>query len=181
MANLTQAYELQELDIRTGYRFLFVSVGSKTILKAVRYTYARTFEDKKVYNLGFGDYDIKTGTIVDQAKSNNGDAYKVLQTVLSTIPYFFEKNPDAMVLVQGSDSDPAFAERCRKTCNKHCFTTCKRFRQRIKVYRSYVEKNFGDLSISFWFLGGFLSINRDVEIQRYVPGREYDAILFFRK
>lgn len=181
MANSTNTYELQDIDIANGYRFLFESHGSRTILKAVRYSYVEKFEDRNLYNLGFGDFNLETGNIVDQANSNNGDAYKVLQTVLSTVPYFFDKNPGAVLLIQGSDSTLDFVKKCRETCSRCCGEVCKKFNKRITIYRNYVDKNFDTLSLSYWFLGGFISIINGITIERYILGQKYDAILLFRK
>jgi hypothetical protein len=181
MANSTSTYDLQDIDIETGYRFLFESQGSRNILKAVRYSYVQKFEDKNLYNLGFGDYDLETGEIADEANSNNGDAYKVLQTVLSTVPYFFQKNPDAILFIQGSDGTLDFVEKCRETCSRCCGEICKRFNKRITIYRNYVDKNFDHLSLSYWFLGGFISSTTNITVERYILGHKYDAILLFRK
>ncbi|MCE6990792.1 DUF6934 family protein [Dyadobacter sp. CY323] len=181
MANLTNTYDLQEIDMATGYRFLFESEGPRSILKAVRYSYVQVFEDRKVYNLGFGDYDLEKDRIVDQATSNNGDAYKVFQTVLSTVPHFFKHNPEAMLLVQGSDGRSDFVEKCKEACLKRCTEACKKFNQRITIYRNYVEKNFDSLSLAYWFLGGITSADGNITIERYLLGNKYDAILLFRK
>jgi hypothetical protein len=37
--------------------------------------------------LGFGDYDLENDKIVDDINTNNGDAFKVFNTVLGTIFY----------------------------------------------------------------------------------------------
>ncbi|WP_031526135.1 DUF6934 family protein [Dyadobacter crusticola] len=181
MANLSDAYRIQEIKLPVGYKFMFTSKGSATIIKAVQYTFIEKFEGKNVYNLGFGDYDPQSDDIIDQAKSNNGDAYKVFRTVLSTIPPFFENFPEAIIMVQGSDSSTDFAERCRETCMKRCTKTCRKFNQRITLYRGYVEKNFQVLGLHYWFLGGFLKENSSLITELYIPGRLYDAILFFKK
>ncbi len=66
---------------------------------------------KRIFNLGFGDYDINEDKIDDSANTGNGDVYKVLNTVLTTIPKFFDTFHDAMLMVQGSDSKTEFTER----------------------------------------------------------------------
>ncbi|KQS33399.1 DUF6934 family protein [Dyadobacter sp. Leaf189] len=181
MANLSDAYKTQEIKLPIGYKLMFTSEGPDNIIKAVQYTYVRKFEGRNVYNLGFGDYDPQFDHIIDQAKSNNGDAYKVFRTVLSTIPPFFENFPEAIIMVQGSDSRTDFAEKCRETCIRRCTKVCRKFNQRITLYRNYVEKNFQVLGLHYWFLGGFLRENRSLTTELYIPGRLYDAILFFRK
>ena len=59
---------------------------------------------KKYYNLGFGDYDEKTGLLSDKTISNNGDMRKVLRTVVSALEIFFQEHPNQTVHVEGSDS-----------------------------------------------------------------------------
>jgi hypothetical protein len=181
VANLHDVYNVQEYTLQAGYEFTFTSNGHKIIIKAVQYTYIQQFEDRDVYNLGFGDLDLKLHQIIDQAKSNNGDAYKVFRTVLSTVPRFFEIYPDAIIMVQGSDSGSKFTEDCKKSCIRNCIAKCRRSNQRISVYRNYVEKNFSDLSLTYWFLGGFAKPNRSIVTELYSSGRIYDAILLFRK
>ena len=65
--------------------------------------YVLDFRGQRVYNLGFGDYDLDTDSISDDLTTNNGDPYKVFHTVLHTIPQFFETYSDAMMMVLGSD------------------------------------------------------------------------------
>jgi hypothetical protein len=65
--------------------------------------YVLDFRGRRVYNLGFGDYDLDTDSISDDLTTNNGDPYKVFHTVLHTIPQFFETYSDAMMMVLGSD------------------------------------------------------------------------------
>ncbi|TLV00909.1 DUF6934 family protein [Dyadobacter luticola] len=181
MASISDSYQVQAYKLPAGYEFTFISSGHEPIIKAVQYAYIQKFEDRDVYNLGFGDLDLQSQQIVDQVKSNNGDAYKVFRTVLSTIPKLFELFPAAIIMVQGSDSGSDFAEKCRKTCLKNCNLTCRRSNQRISVYRSYVEKNFENLSSTYWFLGGFAENPQSIITELYIPGRIYDAILLFKK
>ena len=181
MANLSNTYNLQEFTLPAGHEFTFTSNGNKIIIKAVQYTYIQQFEGRNVYNLGFGDLDLESYQIVDQAISNNGDAFRVFRTVLSTVPKFFEIFSNAIIMVQGSDSGSNFVDECRKTCVKRCLVKCRRLNQRISVYRSFVEKNFDALSLNYWFLGGFTTEYFSITTERYIPGRMYDAILLFRK
>jgi len=181
MANLSNTYNLQEFTLPAGHEFTFTSNGNKIIIKAVQYTYIQQFEGRNVYNLGFGDYDLDLHQIIDQAKSNNGDAYKVFRTVLSTVPKFLEIFPNAIIMVQGSDSGSDFTENCKKTCIRLCAVKCRRFNQRISIYRNFVEKNFQELSSIYWFLGGFVEKHLSIITELYIPGRKYDAILLFKK
>lgn len=181
MSNLSNSYLVSEDKSSFEYRFFFLSKGANTVLKAVQYTYAHKFEDRNVYNLGFGDYDRSGDRIQDKIHTNNGDAYKVFNSVISTTPMFFEKFSDDILMVLGSDGGSEFAENCKRTCIKKCESFCRKFNQRITIYRNYVEKNFVELSRTYWFLGGYIIVNTHIVTERYILGRNYDAILIFKK
>jgi hypothetical protein len=160
-------------------QFLFESVGLRTIIKAIEYTPLAVMGTTTVYNLGFGDYDEALGTIVDDVNSNNGDMRIVFNTVLSTIPLFFAKNQDAVILINGNDSHSDFKKDCLPTCKKKCTEHCKNFQRRIRTYSYYVAKNFDELSADYIFFGRNKSkVNRFVH---YVPYTHYDAILVYKK
>jgi hypothetical protein len=84
---------------------------------------------------------LESDTIVDNLNTNNGDAYKVFKTVLTTIPLFFENYGSGILMVQGSDGRPEFIETCRLTCKKKCTDECKNYNRRINIYRGYADKN----------------------------------------
>ena len=94
-------------------QYLFVSEGNSTIIKVIEYSPITTFGERVVYNLGFGDYDEISKTILDDTDSNNGDMYVVFNTVLFTVPLFFTSKPDCVIYVCGSDSDEEFKERAK--------------------------------------------------------------------
>ena len=72
--------------------FEFVSEGKNGLIhKIVKYQPTNL---KGLYNLAFGDKDLKTGEIDDKVISNNGDSEKVLATVVSTVYAFTDKYPD---------------------------------------------------------------------------------------
>lgn len=80
--------------------FEFISIGKKgEIHKIIQFTPAGYVN---VYNLGFGDKDMKTGSISDNVISNNGDSEKVLSTVIEALYLFTDKNQDALVYATGS-------------------------------------------------------------------------------
>lgn len=80
--------------------FEFISVGPKgEIPKLVIYTETNV---KSVYNLAFGDKDLKTGDIDDSVVTDNKDSQKVLATVASTVYAFIDKYPDFWVFATGS-------------------------------------------------------------------------------
>ncbi len=77
-------------------------VTARTILKVVVYAQIEKYGET-YYNLGFGDYNKETGKPDDTIVSDNGDMCKVLRTIVSTLPQFFEQFPDATVHIMGSD------------------------------------------------------------------------------
>jgi len=158
--------------------YFFVSKGKKNIPKVVEFSLLSILNDRKIFNLGFGDYDLLNDVIIDDANSNNGDMRKVFSTVLSTIPKFFELNSDAAILVRGSDSSPLFENQCRLICTKNCGNICKNLNKRIRAYRYYVNKNFVELSKSYIFFG---RIEDEIDFVQYIPHTEYKAILVFKK
>ncbi len=119
MNSFQDVYSTREYHIAQGtLRYYFVSKGKKDIVKAVQYQYVRHFDDRPLFNLGFGDYNPETGTVSDEEISNNDDQYKVFHTVLNTIPRLFDAYGDVILLVQGSDSKPEFIDKCRLGCYK---------------------------------------------------------------
>ncbi|MEN8191474.1 MAG: hypothetical protein ABFS12_01575 [Bacteroidota bacterium] len=178
--NNIPAYKTKQLD--TGVkkvRYLFESVGKNSIIKAIEYTYVRKISGRKVFNLGFGDYDEEDGTINDDSNSNNGDMRKVFSTVLNTVSKFFTENNDSAIWVQGSDSASDFKSNCKLTCTKNCKDICKNYNRRIRAYRYYVDRNFVDLSKEYIFFGYIDGENH--ELVQYVPGNDYIGILIFKK
>lgn len=80
--------------------FEFISIGYKgSVTKIIQYN---PTEIKNIYNLGFGDKDIKTGLIDDLSITDNGDSQKVLATVAFSIYLFTEAYTDASVYAIGS-------------------------------------------------------------------------------
>lgn len=141
MASPTNVYNVVEERFPTELRFVFFSIGKRVVTKIIAFVNSHQFEGRDVYNLGFGDYDPTINDVEDQAKTNNGDAYKVFNTVLSTVPLFFEMFPNAILMVQGSDSSADFVEKCRTTCTKRCRSACRKFNQRVAVYRRSASRS----------------------------------------
>lgn len=133
-----------------------------------------------LFNLGFGDYDFQGGTISDEDVSNNNDHYKVLHTVLNTIPELFNEYGNVILMVQGSDSKPEFIARCQSSCTRKCQGgVCKKAHRRINIYRRFVDKNFESFSENYVFYGGEGIDDYNV-IEPYVKGKKYN-IVFVRK
>lgn len=154
-------------------------MGEKSIIKAIEYRLFRTISGRKVYNLGFGDYDELNGSMIDDINSNNGDMWKVFSTVLNTVPKFFAENKDSAIWVQGSDSAENFRIKCQVNCKKTCNEVCKNFNRRIRTYRYFVDKNFVELSKEYIFFG--FTNRENPDFVQYIPKSEYIGILVFKK
>jgi hypothetical protein len=80
--------------------FEFISQGPKgDIPKIIVFSKK---EAENIYNLAFGDYDIKSGYVNDKVVSNNLDSEKVLATVIQALYIFFNKYPKSIVIARGS-------------------------------------------------------------------------------
>lgn len=181
MINFDNIYDIEAAESNVGLRYLFVSEGSQTIVKAIQYSYIQQLYGRDVYNLGFGDYEIDTDTLNDTTNSNNGDGYRVLNTVLSTIPTFFQQYPDRILMVHGSDGHPDFIDKCKASCNKNCNGDCKNFKRRINIYRRFVDKNYDTLSVDYQFLGGFFNDEGLITLEDYIQHKPYDSVLVLKR
>lgn len=177
--NTIPTYDTKEDNSKQKLRYYFESLGEKTIIKVIEYSVINIIGGRYVYNLGFGDYNEDTGEISDDISSNNGDVYIVFNTVLNTVPLFFTRFPDAVIMVGGSDSHSDYAMICQKNCKKNCIDDCKNAKRRIRTYRNYVNKNFKDLSFDYIFFGR--KKNEENTFVQYIPGNEYDEILVYKK
>ena len=180
--NPNDGYSLDENKSANDLKNVFVSKGKKDIVKAIEYTYVQDVNDSITYNLGFGDYNTENDEVDDESNANNGDMYKVFNTVLSTIPIFFENNKGGVIFVQGSDGVPGFAEKCRLACTKKCGgDECKNLNRRINTYRYYINKNYDQLSADYQFSGGTMGDNNEISYEAYVPFKGYDSIAVKKK
>lgn len=177
--NNLPVYNTKQIEAEQRLRFFFESVGKNNIIKVIEYNPIAVVEKRTVYNLGFGDFNDEKGTIIDDINSNNGDMRIVFNTVLSTVPLFFQHFPDAVIIVSGSDSHEDFIRDCFPTCKKSCIGLCKNYQRRIKTYRYYVDKNFDDLCEEYIFFGRNRSKNSG--FVQYVPQHVYDDILVYKK
>jgi len=178
--NNLPAYKTKHAHSPHKLQYFFESSGSESIIKVIEYAVIDIIGNRSVFNLGFGDYDEVTGTILDDVTSNNGDMYTVFNTVLTTIPEFFTLFPSAVIMIGGSDSHTEFRNSCLSTCSKKCgVDECKNAKRRIRIYRYYVDKNFDDLCIDYIFFGRDKSTSNT--FVQYLPGVEYDEILVYRK
>lgn len=150
-----ESYET--VDEKSGLMYSFISRGKVNINKLVVYQYLGrnlTIADNslELYNLGFGDWVQDTYRINDKVNSNNGDTRKVFNTVLNTIPDFFEKNENTALLVSGSDE------------------------RRLRIYCGYVSKHLHELELTYRFYG----FSND-KLVRFQQGNLYDSVVFFPK
>ncbi len=167
-------YNTQQEITNGKDRYLFYSIGPDVITKVIEYSPIQVLNGRMVYNLGFGDYDITTNTVNDKSIRNNGDPFKVFNTVLSTIPAFFNKHPNDV------DSTEEFFANCKLTCKKGCTDNCRNANRRITSYRNYVNQHYDDLSVSYSFFGGFNDVPQK-GLHAYTPGEKYDFILVLKK
>jgi len=176
------SYPTLEDKFEKNIRFFFISTGKEVIIKAVDYTHVSDYNGKKIFNLAFGDYDDLADKINDAAHSNNGDVYKVFNTVLSTIPKFFATFRNEIMMVQGSDSRQDFLENCKIFCQKGCENAakCKNKDRRINVYTRYVNANYDKLTGEYVFYGG-VKYGNMINIEIYSPTKKYDSVFVFKK
>jgi len=173
-----QRYETELTVIENDkLQFQFESAGKTSIVKVIEYSFVVSVGNRHVYNLGFGDY--RDGTLIDDVNSNNGDVFDVFYTVLLTVPIFFEKRPDNVIIVSGSDSRTEFMEACRERCRKKCNGgKCKNENRRIRIYRWFIDKNFETLSKDYVFFG---RMEAGEPFVQYVPKNLYRDVLIYKK
>ncbi len=129
--------------------FSFVSEGPQgRIVKIVKYEMLRP----SLYNLAFGD-KINNLDLDDEVVSNNSDTSKVLSTVIFTIGLFFEKVPNAFLVIRGSDS------------------------ARNKLYCRVVKNNFELFSQEFIILGG----TKEKPMEPFSDEKIYDWLIISKK
>ena len=151
-------------------------------MKIVEYDYVDLTDGRATYNLGFGTYNRATDNREDYEISNNDDAYKVFNTVLSTIPHFLQNYPGSIVRVEGSDSSVTYPEICRPNCKKKCIPpACKNVHRRINIYKNFLNKNFDQLSQEYKFWGCIkVDKNQDI-LEEYNAISNYNSVLFTKK
>ena len=181
MSNTESIYDLEEDKSENGLKFFFISKGEHDVIKAVQFSFVQELNGRNIYNLGFGDYDLENDKIVDDINTNNGDAYKVFNTILSTVPIFFENFGNDILMVQGSDGRPEFVENCRLICMKKCVDECKNYNRRINIYRGYVNKNYEELNIDYQFFGGITDDGQQTVLELYERYKKYDSVFLSRK
>lgn len=180
----SNTYSLSESkdDDDEHLRYFFISKGKESIIKIIDYQYIQEYENHNIYNLAFGNYDAENDTIVDDANSNNGDVYPVFNTVLSSVPGFFDSYPNDKIIVQGSDSTKEFFDKCKQNCTKKCKDEkCRKFNQRLRIYKNYVDKNYDDLVKEYKFYGGYRDEFQNSYLEDYIKDKEYFSVVVEKK
>jgi hypothetical protein len=170
------------------HRVFFRSTNESTdneVIKIVEYEKYEglAFQNKAVFNLGFGDYDIEKDDLIDTSLTGNDDQYLVFNTVLNTVPKFFETTPNAVIFIMGSDSSDAFAQNCIKDCPKKrsCDTQCKKQNQRIRTYCGYISRHYETLTKIYDFKGAYIDEHGNIsEVRTFEKRSVYDCIFVIK-
>jgi hypothetical protein len=141
-------YELSAGQNLTAFEFL--SEGRKgKIIKVIQF---QQMNFKNLYNLAFGDKNLVTGQIDDKVVTDNGDAEKVLATVVSALYAFANQYPNAWVYATGSTA------------------------ARTRLYQIGINKYFDIVAVDFEIMGEHLN-----EWEWYKKGKNYQAFAVKRK
>ena len=131
--------------------FEFESTGPKgKIIKLVQFT---EMNIKGYYNLAFGDLDVQKREINDVIITNNGDATKILATVVSTVYAFTGKYSNAYIFATGSSE------------------------ARTRLYRMGITNNLEELKNDFLVYG----LKIDETFEEFIVGEDYLGFLITRK
>jgi hypothetical protein len=138
---ITESYPFIASSNQTQY--FFQSEGKQGVIwKIVIFTHV--IDD--MWNLGFGDIDMKTGKIDGSVVTNNQDVAKVLGTVAKIAHVFFADFPKRSIEIKPVDD------------------------RRKRLYNYVFQKHFNDIDLSFHVIG---SINQVDEL--YNPNNSYDS------
>lgn len=139
--------------------FAFVSKGKTDINKLIVYSKiihpitVPSIGPMTVFNLAFGD-QIKGSFDIDHlVRSNNGDMHQVYNTVMSTVPIFYELYPDTCIFLTGSDQT------------------------RKNIYCRYVSRHFATFSEDYTFFGQLVGS----KFEPFVLRKDYEGVLFLQK
>ena len=131
------------------YRYDFVSISrEKEVLKRVLFTLTDT---EQVYNLALLDV-LPNGDVSDITETKNKDMRVVLATVVRIIVDFLNKNPQVIVLFQGSDE------------------------KRQRLYRIVINREIETVLEQFRIFGSI-----DDEIEPFIANRPYDFFFIIKR
>ncbi len=108
----------------------------------------QTGNEFQVYTLYFGDNSVEPERIDDSVATNNGDAKKVMATVVEIVKDFLNDSPDVIIYFEARDN------------------------VRARLYRMTIGARFESLIESFAILG---SVGDDWEA--VMPNKTYDSYL----
>ena len=136
-------------------------------------------DKKKIFNLGFRErgshspYHFCPETVPKII-------YKIYRTIFSTIPFFLEKKPDSIVLIQGSDEEEEledFTIECKKIkcldssiLRKNCDIKgkCLKFNQILNLYSGFVARYSSKSDYNFYGSSyGKAGLNDYVKYEKY--------------
>ena len=132
------------------FEFEFVSTGKKGEIRKVVQFNPVGFPG--IFNIGFGDRDLKTGKLSDSVVSDSGDGRKVLMTVADTILRFTKRHPSCQIVAIGSS------------------------RSRTRLYQMGISNNYQEISM---FLEIYGRCNGKWEV--FERGKIYDAFMVWKK
>lgn len=95
-------YEFYQVNEDNPTVFSFNSIGLREIKKIVTFEYGYTMHMRNVYNLVLSD-EKEDGTLDAEVESNNGDIFKVLDTVAAILEYFLSITVNTAVYIKGAD------------------------------------------------------------------------------
>jgi hypothetical protein len=130
--------------------FKFISTGPNgSIIKVIQFQKTRS---ANIYNLAFGDKNVRASDFDDLAVSNNGDTEKVLATVIDALYIFFDHYPDVLVAATGSTPT------------------------RTRLYRMSITKFHTEMILDFQVVGII-----DGTLEEFEVNKDYSAFLVKRK
>lgn len=142
------SYPFSRVEDRFVFEFDSVS-NTKIVRKLVEFRLIDA--NMALYNLALVDI-LSDGTASDLSVSNNQDMPKVLATVFRALLYFFDKNPQSKVLIQGSTK-----------------SRTRLYQMAIVKYLLEIEHKF-----SIW---GFI----EEDFENFVKGKNYEGFIIGQK
>jgi hypothetical protein len=125
--------------------YIFDSQGKNLVKKIVQFSHI----EERRYNLGLAD--IENGRLDFQRFTNNGDSWKVLNTVAAIVIQFFEFYPDAEVEIRAAGD------------------------KRLHLYNRIFENRI-QLIETVFKVTGFIDYKNKVS-EPFQTGKEYEAFL----
>jgi hypothetical protein len=144
---------LERYEYKKGFsskQFYFHSQGPKgRIHKVVYYRYLGKVDGFYYFNLGFGDFDPKSGKISDLTVSDNKDREMVLATVASTALEFTRLMRKCRLIVTGST--PARTRLYQMKISVHYHQISELFDIQGQTEKGWVRFKKGEKYLRFLF------------------------------